>query len=120
LPSVTATTTARTVTLRAAPAPTHCTDYLYGHSALVTFSSRTVEVSPVCRSWISVNAKEGQHWIEAADGQAPMPTGLRTVCTLDTRKGRITAVVEARLGEIFGRAACAGLRSAGWTERKSS
>ena len=117
VPAVTPSTTARTVTLRAAPGPTRCTDYLYRHSALVTFSSQTVEVRAACRSWISVNAKEGQYWIEAADGQAPLPAGVRRVCTLETLKGRVTAVVDARPGEIFGRAACIGLEAAGWTER---
>jgi hypothetical protein len=116
---VTGTTTAHTVTLRASPGPTRCTDYLHGHSTLVTFSSQNANVRAVCRSWISVNAKEKENWIEAANGQPPALAGLKTVCTLDTRKGRLTAVVEALPREVFGRAACAGLRSAGWTQRRS-
>lgn len=117
VPTVTATTTARTVTLRASAAPTRCTDYLHGQSAVVTFSSQSVDVRAACRSWVSVNAREGQDWIEAAAGsQVPLSSGLKRVCTLETREGRITAVVNARPNEVFGRAACAGLMSAGWTQ----
>lgn len=118
VPPVTTTTAVRTVTIHASPRPTRCTDYLYGHSALVTFSSPSADVSAVCRSWITVNAREGEYWIEAsADGKVSSPAGVRRVCTLETRKGRLGAEVDARPGDIFGRAACAGLLTAGWTER---
>jgi hypothetical protein len=115
---VTTTTAVRTVRIHASPRPTGCTDYLYGHSALVTFSSQSADVSAVCRSWVTVNAREGEYWIEAsADGKASSPAGVRRVCSLETRKGRLDADVNAQPGDIFGRAACAGLLSAGWTER---
>ena len=87
---------------------------------MVTFSSQSVDVSAACRRWITVNARQGERWTEGgANGQTPLPAGVRQVCTLETLKGRVTAVVDARPGEIFGRAACAGLKSAGWTERKA-
>src|SRR5205807_3278741 len=117
VPAVTTTTASRTVTVRTSTAPTRCTDYLYGHSALVTFSSQSGDVAAVCRSWIKVNAREGQVWIEAAPGQAPAPSGATEVCALEIRKGAIEAVVEARASDVFGPAACAGLMSAGWKKR---
>jgi hypothetical protein len=107
------------VTLGASSGPTQCTAYLSGHSTLVTFSSQSADVSAVCRSWITVNEREGQRWTKAVSGRGPRPAGVRTACTLETRQGRLSVVVEDLPGEIFGRAACAGLLSAGWTERQA-
>lgn len=115
--TATTTTAAKTVTIHRSSAPTSCTDYLYGHSALVSFSSASADVTAVCQSWIRVNAREGQSWIQASPGQAPAPTGSRQVCALQIQKSRLTAVVRAQPGDIYGPAACAGLRSAGWRKR---
>src|SRR5947209_6985243 len=119
VPPVTTTTASRTVTIGASSAPTRCTDYLYGHSALVTFSSRSADVTAVCRSWIKVNARERQYWIQAAPGQAPSPAEVKRVCALQARKGRLTALVDSRPDDVYGRAACSGLISAGWVQQKA-
>jgi len=110
------TTTSGTFTLHPSSTATRCTDYLYQHAARITFYSHSFDVSSACRSWVVVNARQGQYWVQTS--KAPSSRSrLSTVCTLEIRQGRVIAVVVDSRDEVFGQAACTGLISAGWVEQ---
>jgi hypothetical protein len=119
--AVSTPTTTTAVRLRPSPAPTRCTDYLYDHAAIVTFSSRTVDVTSACDSWIKVNAGQGQYWVRLANGaQQAFPHGLKRICTLEIHNGQITAAVDDNSREVFGQASCSALISAGWVQQHAA
>jgi hypothetical protein len=107
---------ANRIVLAGSPRPTHCTAYLFGHVAQVTFFSLNLKVGPECSAWQRVNAAAGEYWVVVYKyALVPAPTDIQTACQLGS--GRVTALVNDDGGMVYGQSACASLLAAGWHQR---
>jgi hypothetical protein len=113
--------TTKAFTMPPSSTPTQCTVYLYGHVAQITFSSQRVDVTPACKAWVQNSARNGAYWVVVSTpGEAPSRSDLTTRCTLTDQQGAVTAVVDDSTRATYGKSACSGLVSAGWSEQSSS
>jgi hypothetical protein len=116
------TTTSPSVTFSMPPTPggSSCAIQLSGHTAIVIFTSRSVDVSSACQTLIQVQASEGQLWsLGSLPAGGPPAMGDSQVCSLTDSSGDAQAVVWDSGGATYGQGECTSLISGGWTEQSS-
>jgi hypothetical protein len=104
-------------TMTPSSSSTQCTVYLYGHTAQITFSSDTLDVTPACQTWARTSGAQGEYWVIVQNaGQAPSASDAVTVCSMENAQGTVFAVVNDSRGQTYGQGACSALVSDGWVQ----
>ena len=99
------------------PGGSGCSVQLSQHTAIVIWTSPSLQVQPACSSWIHVQAETGLLWAETSlPAGGPPAMGDSQVCQLTSDDKRATAFVWDSGSAMYGQAACTSLIAAGWSE----